>query len=178
MPLRVLLVGKYQPRKHLVETVHTLLSVGGSDIEVVVAGGRYDSDYLARMRNLAKGRPNVHILVDVPYGNMAELYAAADLFVLPSTKEAASYSQVEAMAHGTAAVVCSDNGTANYVRSSCGRVFAPDSFQDDLRAFVKECLNSPTLLDEFGNSALERVEAFHGAEAFSRAVRWAAAATA
>ena len=57
----------------------------------------------------------VEIRTNLPFAEVQRLYAAHDLFVLPSQEEPAAVSLLEAMAHSLP-VICSDtNGTACYV---------------------------------------------------------------
>lgn len=53
---------------------------------------------------------------NVPYFNMGHYYKRNQVFILPSTNEPASVSQMEAMSYGLAIICTEDNGTAHYIK--------------------------------------------------------------
>ena len=87
--------------------------------------------------------------------DVSRLYAAADVFVLPSWREGMSIALLEAMAHGLAVIASDIAGTLEAVGST-GRLVAPG----DLKAWTDEL--SELAFDgearlELGEAARERV---------------------
>jgi 1,2-diacylglycerol 3-alpha-glucosyltransferase len=84
------------------------------NLVLVVAGGREsDTPELIRMARDLLGE-SVRILVDVPRQQMSDLYAASDMFVLPSLYELFGIVLIEAMASGLP-VLCHDRQNFRYV---------------------------------------------------------------
>ncbi|MEA2715995.1 MAG: hypothetical protein QOI99_312 [Actinomycetota bacterium] len=103
----VLAVGTGRPHKDLDTLVRAVALV--DDVHLVLAG-RYRPDDTARLRRLVTelglGR-RVQFTGDVAEADLADLYAGADAFVLPSRSEGFGLPLLEAMACGTP-VACSD----------------------------------------------------------------------
>lgn len=136
-------IGKYEERKNhrmMVEVVEELSAV--SRIHLTIAGERTTPAHQAYYDRL-KGYIDEHglqdkvtLLVNLNRQQVAEQYRKADLFVIPSTREPASISQLEAMAFSLP-VVCGDkNGTACYVENGVNGW----QFRDNQKAFLKEAL--------------------------------------
>ena len=74
----------------------------------------------------------VTVKTNVPRSKMEEEYLAADIYVIPSTREMASVSQLEAMSYSLP-VICSDaNGTACYVEDGVTGYRFKDCDRNDL----------------------------------------------
>jgi len=73
------------------------------DVTLVIAGGEHEVDYAARVRHtieLEGVQDCVQLLGEVPYKDLPPLYAAASLFVFPSSCENFPNILVEGMASG------------------------------------------------------------------------------
>lgn len=109
---RVLYVGRFVPAKgvqHLLEAF-ARLAPDHADMALTLAGSRTFSDqkYLAELQSRASdprlaGR--VTFAFDEPSHRLAELYASADLFVLPSYHEGFGVPIIEALAAGCQVIV-------------------------------------------------------------------------
>lgn len=120
--IHILCIGKYEIRKHHLE----LLRAAGQlqdkyEIHVTLVGeatNHFQKAYCEQVRNYVREHRMenlVTVKTNVPKCDMKLEYLAADLYVIPSTLEMASVSQLEAMSYSLP-VICSDtNGTACYV---------------------------------------------------------------
>ncbi len=101
--------------------------------------------------------------------DLARLYAAGDLFLLPSHREGMSFALLEAMAHGLAPVVADGTGNAETV-ADAGLVFPPG----DLGA-MSELLVSlaadPLARGRLGAAARERIRGTLSLERFLAGTR-------
>jgi len=96
----VLFVGRFVPKKGF----NKVLAAQSSNYQLVFAGGD------ARKSN----DPNVIFLGKLPQPQLADLYRAADVFVLPSVGEGFPLSVQEAMATGLPIILADDKGYARY----------------------------------------------------------------
>jgi glycosyltransferase involved in cell wall biosynthesis len=111
----ILTVGDLAEHKNLevlMEAFQRLSDGSGYDGDLVIAGGAPDvsTAYAARLRDIRDAMPcaaRIHFVGAVPSPAMSALYAAAELFVLPSLEETFGLPLVEAMGAGVP-VVASD----------------------------------------------------------------------
>ncbi len=137
--IHILCIGKYEIRKHHLELLQAAEKLRDKyEIHVTLVGEATNhfqkayceqvKDYVRehRMENL------VTVKTNVAKRDMEREYLAADLYVIPSTLEMASVSQLEAMSYSLP-VICSDtNGTACYVEDGVTGYLFRDCDQADL----------------------------------------------
>lgn len=162
--LHIFAVGKYEKRKNtlmLAEVVNNLsrkypvhLTVAGEcstefhkkyyeDVERYITENGLQ-DKITLLRNLSREE-------------MDREYAKADLFVIPSTLEPASISQLEAMAFSVP-VICSDtNGSACYVKEGHNGFQFKDNSQEDLQRVMEQFMKHPELVREMGSKSYSDV---------------------
>jgi glycosyltransferase involved in cell wall biosynthesis len=115
----VLFAGQLEERKDplgAIAAVEAARARGTALVLLVAGGGPLEQQVAAR-----EG-PAVRALGHRE--RLADLYAAADLFLLPSHREGMSFALLEAMAHGLAPVVADGTGNAETV-GEAGVVFPP-----------------------------------------------------
>lgn len=115
----VLFVGQLEERKDPLGAIAAVEAARarGAELVLLVAGGGPLEQQVA-----AREGPAVRALGHRE--ELADLYAAADLFLLPSHREGMSFALLEAMAHGLAPVVADGTGNAETV-GEAGVVFPP-----------------------------------------------------
>jgi glycosyltransferase involved in cell wall biosynthesis len=116
-PLRILCVGRLIERKgqhHLIEAVKRLTDEG-IDVRLDLVGtGDARSDNEAHVKRFGLAN-RVRFLGYVPREKIAQHYAGAEVFVLPSFNEGMSVALLEAMVSGLAVVVTPTGGTSELV---------------------------------------------------------------
>lgn len=126
------------------------------DAEVVIAGS---GPLEAELRAEAQRVPRVHLLGRVSDGELRDLLAAADVFVLPSVNRAESFgiSTLEAQAMGVPAVV-SDVGTGTTEAIEDGRtgLVVPAADDHALVDGLRRLLDNPELGRAMGARGRER----------------------
>jgi glycosyltransferase involved in cell wall biosynthesis len=100
--LSVSSVYRYKNYVRLIEA-YTALARRREDMpDLIIIGDDQDPDYSARMQQArdAAGElaDRIHLLGEVPYGDIKDYYAGADLFVFPSYLETFGHPLLEAMA--------------------------------------------------------------------------------
>ena len=99
----------------------------------------------------------VTVKTNVPRSRMAAEYLAADLYVIPSTREMASVSQLEAMSYSLP-VICSDlNGTACYVEDGVTGYLFRDCDQEDLTEKLDMMLSDRERMRAMGAAGYQAV---------------------
>ncbi len=140
--INILCIGKFEPRKHhmmLMDVVKEIKSESGENIHLTIIGeatGRHQKEFLKKVEaHTAKNHYEdlVTILTNIPRSETDNYYRNADVFVIPSTDEMASISQLEAMGFAVP-VICSDtNGSACYVKEGKWGYLFRDCDRDDLK---------------------------------------------
>ncbi len=120
--IHILCIGKYEIRKHHLELLRAAEELRDKyDMHVTLVGeatNRFQKAYCEQVNAYVREHHMenlVTVKTNVAKRDMEKEYLAADLYVIPSTLEMASVSQLEAMSYSLP-VICSDtNGTACYV---------------------------------------------------------------
>ncbi|MFH2202522.1 MAG: glycosyltransferase family 4 protein [Elusimicrobiota bacterium] len=122
----------------------------------VFAGGGGEQ---ARLRDVARAQGIADAVLFVPPTDRIErLYAAADVFVLPSVSEGLSNALLEAMAAGLPILGSRVGGTREVVKDGeAGTLFAVDDF-DGLRRAVVRYVKGPGFAAEQGRIARREAE--------------------
>ena len=132
-------------------------------------GGEEQTNYFNDMMNLAK-QNDVYDLTDIHlnlhHTEVMGMYHNNDVFILPSRKEVASVSVLEAMAHGLCVLSTIHNGTAHYVvDAEAGYVFDPFN-PEELADLIYELIKNPKRIKQLGQNALNAVRRNHSQQAF------------
>lgn len=137
--VHILCIGKYEIRKHHLLLLAAVRELTQSRLHLTLIGeatNHFQKEYCEQVRRYVKEHHMeafVTVKTNVPRSEMAAAYLAADLYVIPSTREMASVSQLEAMSYSLP-VICSDaNGTACYVEDGVTGYQFKDCDQNDLQ---------------------------------------------
>ncbi|UTY45849.1 glycosyltransferase family 4 protein [Sinorhizobium fredii] len=97
----VLLAARLVPEKRQTDLIRAFASLGDTGVKLVLAGSaEFETPYANEVRAMAEAVPGV-VLTGFQSGDrLAELFAEATLFVLPSSHEGMPIALLEAMAHG------------------------------------------------------------------------------
>lgn len=182
--VRIFCVGKYERRKNLhmmLEVMERMEDEASSEsmeapVHLWIAGecsNSFHAEYKAELERYIREHgltDKVKLLRDQTGEQMDALYRAADLFVLPSSREPASISQLEAMAYGLP-VICSDtNGTACYVENGRNGYLFRDGDPDSLYRAVRQLAGSRRLRETMGAESLRLVKERHSFASYRRSV--------
>jgi D-inositol-3-phosphate glycosyltransferase len=167
----LLFVGRLQPLKgidtllraaHVVRQHHAQLQV------LIVGGGmdaqdEHEAQELHRLQALSErlglGR-HVCFIKAQPQEVLAQYYAAADVFVMPSHYESFGMVVLEAMACGIPVVASRVGGLTSTVVSGHTGFLVPEGDGQAFARAILPLLGSPTLRDGCGQAGLRRAQAF------------------
>lgn len=163
--INILEVGKYEERKN-----HKMMVLAAEklskkyNIHLTIVGEKSNDFHRKYYTEIEKYIIN-HKLTDIitlksnlKKNDMMNEYKKADLFVLPSTGEPASVTNLEGMAFSIPVICGEDNGTACYIEDGkTGYVFR-DNDDDDLIEKIELIISDRVKLREMGKRAYEHVE--------------------
>ena len=154
--IHILCIGKYEIRKHhlmLLQAVEGLLHYRLHLTLIGEATNHFQKEYCEQVRQFVAGhhmQDLVTVKTNVPRSEMEAEYLASDIYVIPSTREMASVSQLEAMSYSLP-VICSDlNGTACYVEDSVTGYLFRDCDEEDLAEKLDKMLSDRERMKAMG----------------------------
>jgi glycosyltransferase involved in cell wall biosynthesis len=156
LPL-VLLVGRIVPHKgveHFVEAARYL-----PDVAFLVAGEGSSLEAMKRLAASFDVADRVRFLGRVSQENLTKLYAACDVFVLPSVSrlEAFGIVALEAMATGKPVVVADIPGVREVIEDGREGLLADPVNPQDLAERIRALLADPAHAREMGRRGREKV---------------------
>jgi len=138
-------VGELNANKNHMAVVKAL--AGMSNIEYMIAGR---GDLKDELENTAKTL-GVHLHLLGFRTDVAELYKACDIYILPSYREGLNVSLMEAMASGLPCIASDIRGNRDLI---CDFLFNPSNEYDDAKALVEEIeflAQNKEIREEIGN---------------------------
>jgi glycosyltransferase involved in cell wall biosynthesis len=154
---RVLVVSRIFARKGI---QHLLYALEGFDtpINVDIVG---EGPHLNELKNIAKGiitqaAIHFHGWIDNESPRLKELYENANIFILPSESENFPIVLLEAMSANLAVITTEGTGCEEVVGKA--GILVPPNDSVSLRRSLIKLVENPTLCEELGNSARERLE--------------------
>ena len=162
----ILYIGMLKPHKNIPTLIRAFaLLRGRRKLEqrlLIVGDDRKWKEGLVRLCSQLGITEHVSFVPHVPHAILPQVYAGADLMVMPSFIEGFGLPVLEAMACGTP-VVCSWAASLPEVAGDAAEYFEPTSV-DDLAAVIERVLGSCQLHESLRRKGLERVKLFswHG----------------
>lgn len=166
--VRVLFVGSIDPRKgvhHLARAVHELRAAG-SDVELDLVGPSRSPEFEAVLRPFLSER--VRLRGAVPREQLADVYGAADVFVLPSISDGFGMVVPEAQASGLPVIVTDRCGAQ--VRHGDQGLVVPAGDMSALRDAIGALVDDPGLRAQMGAASRRHVDSWNWAAYRRRAL--------
>lgn len=145
--IHILCIGKYEIRKHhlmLLRIVEQLKEKYKIHLTLVgEATNHFQKAYCDQVRQFVSMHhmeDMVRVKTNVARRDMEREYLAADLYVIPSTLEMASVSQLEAMSYSLPVIISNTNGTSCYVEDGVTGYWFQDCDEEDLRNKAEDML--------------------------------------
>ena len=158
--INILSIGKFEPRKHhimLIKVIREIEQLIPDEHFKLTIIGEASGDLQKKHYSEVKKYVNdnnleklVNIVTNVPRSEVDRYYENTDLFVIPSTKENASISQLEAMSFSIP-VICSDtNGSECYVDDGVNGYIFKDCDATDLKEKILKIVSKRNKLVQMG----------------------------
>ena len=172
----LLCVGSFHEQKNqlaLLEAYRLLYQGSLPDARLVLIGVCYDESYLQMLRERTHAHAldqAVVFLRDLPYDSpdLANAFAAADLFVLPSIYEPFGIVVLEAWSAHTPVVSGKLGGMADYGRDGENLFFADVRSPEDIAQKAAAVLTDPALAARLADGGLETVSEYSWASIVHR----------
>lgn len=162
--IHILCIGKYEIRKHhlmLLRVVEKLKDKYKLHVTLVgEATNRFQKEYCEQVRQYVREHHMEDMAVvktNIARRDMEREYLAADLYVIPSTLEMASVSQLEAMSYSLPVIVSDTNGTACYVEEGVTGLWFQDCREEDLLEKMDEMLKDRNRMLQMGAAGYRAV---------------------
>lgn len=163
--IHILCIGKYEIRKHhlmLLRVAERLKDKYRIHLTLVgEATNHFQKEYCEQVRQYVREHHMEDMAVvktNIARRDMEKEYLAADLYVIPSTLEMASVSQLEAMSYALPVIVSDTNGTACYVEEGVTGFWFQDCDEEDLFRAVDEMLSDRARMRKMGAAGYRAVE--------------------
>ena len=161
--LSVSSIYRYKNFVKLIEAYGVLAGRRDDIPDLIIIGDDQDSEYAAQMERarLATGEEiaeRIHLLGEVPYAEIKDYYANADLFVFPSYLETFGHPLLEAMASGVP-TVAADIPVFREVAGDAA-FYADPHKADALASAMEDALFAPRAREAMIKRGRERVRAF------------------
>jgi len=157
--INILTIGKFVPRKKHLLLIRALSMIKvKNNFKLTIIGECTTKEhrvYLKQLKEEIKLRDlKVNILINVNPANVKKIFKKNDLFVLPSVKEPASVSNLEAMSFGLAVITTDTNQTSCYTEHGINGFKIKSNNIEDLVQKLELLLNNKVKLKKFGRSNL------------------------
>lgn len=154
-PLRVLCVAQWIERKGILDLVEAWSGLETEEASLILAGEQdADPSYASVVRDALRETPGVEAVGAVADGELARLYAASDIFVLPSRYEGYGLVYAEALSFGLPVVAC-DTGPVPELVGEAG-ILVPPGDRRGLRGALGRLLSDAGLREALSRVALQR----------------------
>ncbi|WMC91689.1 glycosyltransferase family 4 protein [Kineothrix sp. MB12-C1] len=175
--INVLAIGKYEERKNHKMLIDIFAKLSERyDLTLTLIGECstvYHEEYYAELEKIIldkKLEDKVRTLKNLSREQVESEYQNADLFIIPSTREPASISQLEAMAFSLP-VICSDtNGTACYVEDGINGYHFQDNNAADLEEKIEAIISDKKKLQYMGRGSYRMIKEKYGFHRYYRSI--------
>ncbi|WP_286747502.1 glycosyltransferase family 4 protein [Roseivirga sp. UBA1976] len=165
--VNILCVAKYYTSKNpgLMLEAFIKLRQEFEDIRLTICGtGDENGEYYESMVKRKEELPfaeDIRLLINQPLTRMSGLYASHDIFVLPTRHDPASFTVLEAMAHGLAVLTTDVDGSSGYIEEGKNGYIIRSGDLMHLIERVKAIIQDRQRLESFGERSLDMVKLLH-----------------
>lgn len=175
--IHLLCVGKFEPRKHHDMLIRIAAELKANyNIRLTLVGEckteahKKYFEHLKQLINQYQINDILDIKCNIAQDEVFKEYEKADLFILPSTGEFASVSQLEAMSFSLP-VICSDtNGTSCYIEQGMNGYLFEDKNENDLKQKIFTVVSQTGLIQKMGAESYRLVKEKYQFKNYKKAI--------
>ncbi len=171
--VHILCIGKYEIRKHHLMLLQAAEQLKGKyRIHVTLVGeaaNHFQKAYCGQIKSYVTEHhmeDMVTVKSNVARRDMEREYLAADLYVIPSTREMASVSQLEAMSYSLPVIVSDTNGAACYVEDGVTGLWFRDCDEVDFQDKLDYMLSDRERMKEMGAAGYQALSEKYNYETY------------
>lgn len=131
------------------------------DIQLTICGtGDPEGDYFLDMKksvHTSKYKNDVSLFINQPLQQMSALYQDHDIFVLPTRHDPASFTVLEAMAHGLVVLTTSVDGAEGYIEEGINGFVFDHKSNKKLEFILSELMNNRPNIINIAKSSIDIV---------------------
>jgi glycosyltransferase involved in cell wall biosynthesis len=148
---------RYAKRGDMVRALH-ILSEKFDDVKLILDTSR-ERDMLTRLSEKLGVKDKVLLLHSTSDIELAEVYAACDVFVYPSSASPWGLVVTEAMAASKPVIVSKQVGTSEIIQEGVNGIVIDRAKPEEIAKQVEALINNPALRKKLGENAYEYVRA-------------------
>lgn len=164
--IEIMMIGKFEPRKNhimLANVIQKLSKIyAGLHLTIIgEASGRLQKEFLAKVEKHISDHHLEHLVsiyTNVSRTDIEEFYKKTDVFVMSSTREMASISQLEAMSYSIPVVISDRNGAAQYVEDGINGYWFHDCDEESLLEKMDLILSDKEKIKSMGKESYRLVQ--------------------
>lgn len=157
----ILSVGKFIPRKHhiMLLRIFNELKKSYPEMHLSLVGEATSKGECLHLQevydfiNKNNLEEDVSVYTNLTREELGKKYVESDLFVIPSTREMASISQLEAMSYSLPVIISDKNGAVQYVEDGVNGYWFKDCDENSLREKIALFLEDKTQIEEMGKAS-------------------------
>lgn len=175
----IIIVAEFQERKKILEflEIFNTLIKNGKILHLTIVGNakkEHTLNYLQKVKSYVENNDlndNVTIKTDLTHRYVLNEYVMNDIFILPSVREPASYSILEAMSSGLPVLSSTSNGTKDYImHGKNGFIFDANNFSQ-LYDYISSLIENPQLLKDFGENSLKLIDSYYYSDRYYESLK-------
>lgn len=158
---KILCVGNYVSRKGIIYLIEAFSQIQRRDFSLHLVGNRKNnSSYYNQLNNAVKKLKLTECVVfhdGSDQENIKQLYASADIFVLPSFKETFGIVFLEAMHYGLPIITTNVSAMPELIESGKNGFLVPPGDSQALANAISTLIENPDLIKKMGETGRKKV---------------------
>lgn len=177
--VNILMVGKlHSRRKNHIKLLKSIAGVADKyDIRITLIGSLRDQNdrYYAKIRStiIDEGLEEIVVIKrNLSYEAVQAEYRRHDLYVLPSEREPAAVSHLEAMSNGLPIICSETNGTSHYIQEGENGFLIDPSDETNLTETIERLVSSREMIRSFGRTSCHLAQTHYSTDRFYDRFSW------
>lgn len=158
---KILCVGNYVPRKGIIHSIEAFSQINRQNFTLHLVGNRKNhSSYYNQLKKAVEKLKLTECVVfhdGLNQENIKQLYASADIFVLPSFKETFGIVFLEAMHYGLPIITTNVSAMPELIEEGKNGFLVPPGDSQALAKAISKLIENPDLIEKMGETGRKKV---------------------